>query len=43
MPKNMTSEKMNHIIPNRNDVSTARLYLPDSLSPMTSPNHLNIM
>src|SRR5271169_5621724 len=33
--KNITSEKMNHIIPIRNDRSTAMLYRPCWFSPMT--------
>ena len=36
--KNMTSEKMNHIIPMRNERSTASLYSRLSLSRMTVPN-----
>src|SRR5690606_22101689 len=36
--KNMTSEKMNHIIPMRNERSTAALYRRDSLSRITAPN-----
>ena len=35
----MTSEKMNHIIPMRNDRSTAMLYMPCWFSPMTVWNH----
>ena len=31
----MTSEKMNHIIPMRNERSTAMLYMPFWFSPMT--------
>jgi Holliday junction resolvase RusA-like endonuclease len=34
----MTSEKMNHIMPMRNERSTAMLYMPCSFSPMTVPN-----
>jgi hypothetical protein len=37
-PKNMTSEKMNQAIAQRNDASTLRLKSPRSLSPMTVPN-----
>ncbi len=35
----MTSEKMNHIIPMRNERSTAMLYMPCWFSPMTVWNH----
>ena len=35
----MTSEKMNHTMPQRNDVSTWLAYLPDMVSSITSPNH----
>jgi hypothetical protein len=34
----MTSEKMNHNIPMRKDLSTCALYMPDSLSRITWPN-----
>src|SRR5687768_15211763 len=36
--KNMTSEKMNHIMPMRNERSTASLYKRPSLSLITVPN-----
>ena len=36
--KNITSEKMNHIMPMRNERSTASLYSRPSLSRMTVPN-----
>src|SRR6185312_476439 len=36
--KNITSEKMNHIMPMRNERSTASLYSRPSLSRITTPN-----
>jgi hypothetical protein len=38
-PKNMTSEKMNQLMLQRNDRSILRPYCPPSLSPMASLNH----
>src|SRR5690554_589790 len=40
-PKNITSEKMNQLMLQRNEVSILRPYRPDSLSPMASLNHWN--
>jgi len=41
--KNMTSEKMNQLMPQRKEPSTCLLKLPPSLSRITVPNHPNIM
>src|SRR5712671_3383709 len=41
--KNITSEKMNQLIPQRNDKSSQRPYLPASDSLITSPNQRTIM
>src|SRR5579862_2583187 len=41
--KNITSENMNQLIPQRNDRSSQPPYLPPSDSRMTSPNQRNIM
>src|SRR6266581_727900 len=41
--KNITSEKMNQPIPQRNDSSSQTPYLPPSDSRITSPNQRNIM
>ena len=38
-PKNITSEKMNHVMLQRKDKSILRLYMPPSLSLMASLNH----
>ncbi len=40
-PKNITSEKMNQLMLQRNEWSTLRLYWPASLSWMASRNHWN--
>src|SRR5438309_9555045 len=42
-PKNITSEKMNELMPQRNERSSQAPYLPPSDSRITSPNHLTIM
>ena len=39
----MTSEKMNHPMPQRKDMSTCGLYIPLSDSSITCPNQPNIM
>src|SRR3990170_6168331 len=41
--KNITSEKMNQLIPQRNDTSSQLPYLPPSDSRITSPNQRNSM
>ena len=41
--KNITSEKMKKLIPQRNDTSSQRPYLPPSDSRITSPNQRTIM
>src|SRR5262245_9661982 len=41
--KNITSEKMKKLIPQRNDTSSQRWYLPASDSRITSPNQRTIM
>src|SRR5580765_7643444 len=41
--KNITSEKMNQLMPQRNDRSSQRPYLPPSDSLITSPNQRVIM
>src|SRR5437588_12493753 len=41
-PKNITSEKMNQLMPQRNDTSSQRPYLPPSDSRITSPNQRTI-
>jgi hypothetical protein len=41
--KNITSEKMNRLMPQRNDTSSQPPYLPPSDSAMTSPNQRTIM
>ena len=41
--KNITSEKMKKLIPQRNETSSQRLYLPPSDSRITSPNQRTIM
>src|SRR4051812_8775279 len=41
--KNITSEKMNQLIPQRNDKSSQRPYVPASDSRITSPNQRTIM
>src|SRR5687768_6933687 len=41
--KNITSEKMKKLIPQRNDTSSQRPYLPPSDSVITSPNQRTIM
>src|SRR5687767_3960986 len=41
--KNITSEKMKKLIPQRNDTSSQRPYLPPSLSAITAPNQRTIM
>jgi hypothetical protein len=40
-PKNITSEKMNQLMLQRNDRSILRPYKPDWLSLMASRNHWN--
>ncbi len=40
-PKNITSEKMNQLMLQRNEMSILRPYWPPSLSRMASPNHWN--
>src|SRR2546423_4229221 len=42
-PKNITSEKMNQLIPQRNERSSQAPYLPPSDSRITSPNQRTIM
>src|ERR1051325_9305360 len=42
-PKNITSEKMNQLMPQRNEASSQRPYLPPSDSRITSPNQRVIM
>src|SRR6185436_8415596 len=41
--KNITSEKMNQLMPQRNDRSSQAPYLPPSDSRITSPNQRNII
>ena len=41
--KNITSEKMKKLIPQRNDTSSQRPYFPPSDSRITSPNQRTIM
>src|SRR5439155_17646223 len=42
-PKNITSEKMNQLMPQRNERSSHAPYLPPSDSRITSPNQRTIM
>src|SRR4051812_17052112 len=42
-PKNITSERMKKLIPQRNERSSQRPYLPPSDSRITSPNQRTIM
>src|SRR5262245_18146493 len=42
-PKNITSEKMKKLMPQRNETSSQRPYLPPSDSAITSPNQRTIM
>ncbi len=42
-PKNITSEKMNQLMPQRNERSSRPPYFPPSDSRITSPNQRNIM